>query len=61
MMTNPAMARRFRNLAEQTSDIARRRGLDPQKIFSSLGDRLFGEATSAHGAYGRISRKLAKL
>jgi hypothetical protein len=61
MMTNPAMARRFRNLAEQTSDIARRRGLDPQKIFSSLGDRLFGEATSAHGAYGRISRKLRQV
>ena len=61
MMTNPALARQFRNLAEQTSDIARRRGLDPQKVFANLGDRLFGEASSAHGAYGRISRKLRQV
>jgi hypothetical protein len=61
MMTSPALARQFRNLAEQTSDIARRRGLDPQKVFSNLGDRLFGEASSAHGAYGRISRKLRQV
>jgi hypothetical protein len=61
MMTNPALARKLRNLAEETSDIARRRGLDPQKTFSDLGDRLFGEAGSAHGAYGRISRKLRQV
>lgn len=61
MMTNPSLARQFRNLAEQTSYIARRRGLDPQKTFSNLGDRLFGEASSAHGAYGRISRKLRQV
>ncbi len=61
MMTNPALARQFRNLAEQTSDIARRRGLDPNKTFLSLSDRLFGEANSAHGAYGRISRKLRQV
>ncbi|MEC7627076.1 MAG: DUF3375 family protein [Verrucomicrobiota bacterium] len=61
MMTNPALARKLRNLAEQTTDIARRRGLDPQKTFSNLGDRLFGEAGSAHGAYGRISRKLRQV
>jgi hypothetical protein len=35
--------------------------LDPQKTFSDLGDRLFGEAGSAHGAYGRISRKLRQV
>ena len=28
MMTNPSLARQLRNLAEQTSQIARRRGLD---------------------------------
>lgn len=61
MMTNPVLARQFRNLAEQTSDIARRRGLDPNKTFLSLSDRLFGEANSAHGAYGRISRKLRQV
>jgi hypothetical protein len=61
MMTNPTLARQFRNLAEQTSDIARRRGLDPNKTFISLSDRLFGEAGSAHGAYGRISRKLRQV
>ena len=61
MMTNPALARQFRKLAEQTSDIARRRGLDPNKTFLSLSDRLFGEAGSAHGAYGRISRKLRQV
>ena len=61
MMTNPSLARQFRNLAEQTSDIARRRGLDPNKTFLSLSDRLFGEANSAHGAYGRISRKLRQV
>ena len=61
MMTNPSLARKFRTLAEQTSDIARRRGLDPQKVFANLGDRLFGEASSAHGAYGRISRKLRQV
>ena len=38
MMTNPALARRFRDLAEQTSEIARKRGLDPQKQFSNLGE-----------------------
>jgi hypothetical protein len=61
MMTNPTLARQFRNLAEQTSDIARRRGLDPNKTFLSLSERLFGEAGSAHGAYGRISRKLRQV
>ena len=61
MMTNPMLARQFRNLAEQTSDIARRRGLDPNKTFLSLSERLFGEAGSAHGAYGRISRKLRQV
>ncbi len=61
MMTNPTLARQFRNLAEQTADIARRRGLDPNKTFLSLSDRLFGEANSAHGAYGRISRKLRQV
>jgi len=61
MMTNPSLSRMFRKLAEQTSDIARRRGLDTQKIFSNLGDRLFGEASAAHGAYGRISRKLRQV
>ena len=61
MMTNPTLARQFRNLAEQTSSIARRRGLDPNKTFLSLSDRLFGEAGSAHGAYGRISRKLRQV
>ena len=61
MMTNPILARQFRNLAEQTADIARRRGLDPNKTFLSLSDRLFGEANSAHGAYGRISRKLRQV
>ena len=61
MMTNPNLARQFRNLAEQTSDIARRRGLDPNKTFLSLSERLFGEAGSAHGAYGRISRKLRQV
>ena len=61
MMMNPSLARMFRSLAEQTSDIAKKRGLDPQKLFSNLGDRLFGEASSAHGAYGRISRKLRQV
>ena len=61
MMTNPTLARQFRNLAEQTSDVARRRGLDPNKTFLSLSERLFGEASSAHGAYGRISRKLRQV
>lgn len=61
MMTNPTLARQFRSLAEQTADIARRRGLDPNKTFLSLSDRLFGEANSAHGAYGRISRKLRQV
>ena len=61
MMTNPTLARQFRNLAEQTSDLARRRGLDPNKTFLSLSERLFGEAGSAHGAYGRISRKLRQV
>ena len=61
MMTNPTLARQFRKLAEQTADIARRRGLDPNKTFLSLSDRLFGEANSAHGAYGRISRKLRQV
>ena len=61
MMMNPSLARMFRSLAEQTSDIAKKRGLDPQKLFSDLGDRLFGEASSAHGAYGRISRKLRQV
>ena len=61
MMTNPTLARQFRNLAGQTSDIARRRGLDPNKTFISLSERLFGEAGSAHGAYGRISRKLRQV
>mgnify|MGYP001440150540 FL=1 len=61
MMTNPNLARQFRNLAEQTSDIARRRGLDPNKTFLSLSERLLGEAGSAHGAYGRISRKLRQV
>ena len=61
MMTNPTLARQFRNLAEQTSDIARRRGLDPNKTFLRLSERLFGEAGSAHGAYGRISRKLRQV
>ncbi len=61
MMTNPTLARQFRNLAEQTSDVARRRGLDPNKTFLSLSERLFGEAGSAHGAYGRISRKLRQV
>jgi hypothetical protein len=61
MMTNPALARKLRGLAEQTSDIARKRGLDPNKVFSNLGERLFGEATAAHGAYGRISRKLRQV
>ena len=61
MMTNPTLARQFRNLAEQTSDIARRRGLDPNKTFLSLSERLLGEAGSAHGAYGRISRKLRQV
>ena len=61
MMTNPTLARQFRNLAEQTSDIARRRDLDPNKTFLSLSDRLLGEAGSAHGAYGRISRKLRQV
>ena len=41
MMMNPSLARMFRSLAEQTSDIAKKRGLDPQKLFSNLGDRLF--------------------
>ena len=61
MMTNPSLARQLRNLAEQTSQIARRRGLDPNKTFLNLGDRLFGEAGAAHGAYGRISRKLRQV
>ncbi|MBT3540675.1 MAG: DUF3375 family protein [Opitutae bacterium] len=61
MMTNPALARKLRGLAEQTSDIARKRGLDPTKVFSNLGERLFGEAGAAHGAYGRISRKLRQV
>jgi hypothetical protein len=61
MMTNPSLARKLRNLAEQTSQIARKRGLDPNKTFSDLGDRLFGEAGAAHGAYGRISRKLRQV
>ena len=61
MMTNPTLARQFRNLAEQTSDVARRRGLDPNKTFLSLSERLFGEAGSTHGAYGRISRKLRQV
>ena len=61
MMTNPTLARQFRNLAGQTSDIARKRGLDPNKTFISLSERLFGEAGSAHGAYGRISRKLRQV
>ena len=61
MMTNPALARKLRGLAEQTSDIARKRGLDPKKVFSNLGERLFGEAVAAHGAYGRISRKLRQV
>jgi len=61
MMTNPALARKLRGLAEQTSDIARKRGLDSSKVFSNLGERLFGEATAAHGAYGRISRKLRQV
>ena len=61
MMTNPALARKLRGLAEQTSDIARKRGLDPTKVFTNLGERLFGEAGAAHGAYGRISRKLRQV
>jgi hypothetical protein len=61
MMTNPSLARKLRNLAEQTSQIARKRGLDANKTFSDLGDRLFGEAGAAHGAYGRISRKLRQV
>ena len=61
MMTNPTLSRKFRNLAEQTTDIARRRGLDNKKTFSTLSDRLFGEAGTAHGAYGRISRKLRQV
>jgi hypothetical protein len=61
MMTNPSLARQLRTLAEQTSQIARKRGLDTNKTFSDLGDRLFGEAGAAHGAYGRISRKLRQV
>ncbi len=61
MMTNPALARKLRGLAEQTSDIARKRGLDSNKVFSNLGERLFGEAGATHGAYGRISRKLRQV
>jgi len=61
MMTNPSLSRQLRNLAEQTSQIARKRGLDPNKTFLNLGDRLFGEAGAAHGAYGRISRKLRQV
>jgi hypothetical protein len=61
MMTNPSLARKLRSLSEQTSHIARKRGLDPKKTFLNLGDRLFGEAGAAHGAYGRISRKLRQV
>ena len=33
MMTNPTLARQFRKLAEQTADIARRKGLIQIKLF----------------------------
>ncbi len=61
MMTNPSLARKLRVLSEQTSDIARKRGLDSNKTFANLGERLFGEAGAAHGAYGKISRKLRQV
>ena len=60
MMTNPVLARKLRNLAEETSDIARRRGLDPQKTFSDLGARLFGEAGSAPVRYSSCGLSTAR-
>ena len=61
MMTNPSLARQLRNLAEQTSANSSKERVDPNKTFLNLGDRLFGEAGAAHGAYGRISRKLRQV
>lgn len=61
MMTDPAVARDLRRLVDEVSDIARKRGLDPDKTFENLAERLFGEAAAAQGAYGRISRKLRQV
>ena len=61
MMTDPGVARDLRKLIDEITDIARKRGFDSNKTFRSFADRLFGEAASAQGAYGRISRKLRQV